>query len=286
MKLAQGYSHFYARWDDPATGEQFNIEGSTPGGLDFVDDDYYRQEARKKGAGPLERGNYLRSMSPREELSSFLTTRADCLRENGRWVDAYATYQRAVDLAPENQFAAELLRMTATDLQRMHGSQQAAAAYPRQEHRLRTDPRVMIPGMPGMPAAQAVAVRPAPDPGFVRPRLTALPSGPAARPVADFRLGYSPPPVPGMQPSPRARFDAMNRRNSVDPSSVGWSSPRTSGNPHTAAWNAPSMQDYLRETNRRAEALMHFARPGLHRSNHGAIPMAPTPRTPNHGTRP
>ena len=70
------------------------------------------------GAGSLEAGNYLKSMSPREELSSFLTTRADCLRENGRWVEAYHIYHKAVELAPQNLFAAGLLHVTGKILQR------------------------------------------------------------------------------------------------------------------------------------------------------------------------
>ena len=56
-----------------------------------------------------------------------------------------------------------------------------------------------------------------------------------------------------------------------------------------------TMQDYLDETARRNKALIRHGRAvlygpygpsGINRSNHGARPMEPVPRTPNYGTRP
>src|SRR6516164_8136330 len=41
LKLVQTNSHLFARWDDPETGERFNIE-CTSRGLNCHSDDYYR----------------------------------------------------------------------------------------------------------------------------------------------------------------------------------------------------------------------------------------------------
>lgn len=245
LKLAQGFSHYYARWDDPATGERFNIEASGPGGLDFHDDDHYREMAREMGVGRLEGGNYFQSMSPREELSSFLTTRADCLRENGRWLEAHSTYQTAVELAPRNLFAVALLQGTTKTLQRMHAAQRAEAAFQRHERRRRTDPRLMIPGMPTVPTVHAFNTR---RPRHGRPMT-------ASQPLSHL-------------------------------TGTGMPHTRTQTNLDGTRWRLPTMQDSLNETNRRNEQLMRYGQPGITRSNHGGMPVAPFPLTPNYGRRP
>lgn len=166
LRLAQGFSHYYVRWDDPATGEQFNIDGSGDG-YAFHADAHYREWPRHLGAEELEQGNYLRSLSPREELSVFLTTRGDCLRANGLGAEALRTYEQAVELAPRNAFADGLRQGLIHELQRAKAQRELAAMLEEQERRRRTDPRVMIPGMPEVPAAHAVSVRPV-APGTTR----------------------------------------------------------------------------------------------------------------------
>jgi hypothetical protein len=106
LRLAQAKSHYFVRWDDP-NGEEFNIEGSGDG-YAFYPDDHFREIPFKISDEELERGNYLQSMSPREELSTFLTTRADVLLGNDLIVEAYQMYRRAVEIAPRNLFAKEL----------------------------------------------------------------------------------------------------------------------------------------------------------------------------------
>lgn len=236
LRLAQSFSHFYARWDDPVSGERFNIEGSNPGGVDFHNEEHYREKAQQMGAGRLEGGNYFKSMSPREELSSFLTTRADCLRENGHWVEALHTYRRAARLAPENLFAAGLLRMTASVVSRMNAVDDLEAIYQRHEQRRRTDPRLMIPGLPAAPSATGVSVRPPVvyDPMPVIPRSPTGPSFPgdrfpaganAWRPV-DWRslnVRAAEPPIGATQrPSGHDVFEKMRRRNDMHSPSGDW----------------------------------------------------------------
>ena len=309
LKLAQGFSHFYARWDDPRTGERFNIEGSNPGGVDFHDDDHYRDRARKKGVGPLEAGNYLQSMSPREELSSFLTTRADCLRENGHVPEAYRMYQQAVDLAPENLFAAWLLEKTERTFRRVHAAQSAEAAYRRHEQRRRTDPRLMIPGMPAIPGARPASIR---SPGnglpdsfqpFPSPVGTGVPtswSPPSPFPPAAWS---EPPPLPqalSQHPASDAASAAVSgtrhlpvfglpvpTSQSSPPATVyGWDRDLRPTNLDGTGWRPTSMQDYVNEQNRRNEALIQQFTPYLHRRPGGSVPPAPTPSTLRQETRP
>ncbi len=94
-------------------------------------------------------------MTPREELSSFLGTRADCLRENGRIIQAFETYREAVKLAPENHFAESLLHATAKTIHRINAARRAEAFFQQHERRRRTDPRLMIPGMPSIPTVHS-----------------------------------------------------------------------------------------------------------------------------------
>ena len=159
LKLVQGLSHFYARWDDPNTGEVFNLEGSYPEGVDFPSDELYKEWPHPLTDTQLEHGNFLKSLSPLEELSSFIAARGDCLRENGRWTEALGTYQQSVELAPQNLFVAGLLRETVKIVRRMQAAQRAEAIYQQHERRRRTDPRLMIPGMPSVPTAFAVNTR-------------------------------------------------------------------------------------------------------------------------------
>jgi len=52
--------------------------------------------------GEKEQANYLKSLTPREELSVFLTTRADSLFFLRRFEEARRAYAEAVKLSPRN----------------------------------------------------------------------------------------------------------------------------------------------------------------------------------------
>ena len=76
--------HLFARWDDPKTGERFNIEASGPG-LTTPGDDYFRTRMYDCGPEVEAEGCYLQSKTPRMELAGFLQGRAWC------WEDATPT---------------------------------------------------------------------------------------------------------------------------------------------------------------------------------------------------
>jgi len=85
LKLVGAQAHLFARWDDPQTGERFNIEGS----YGFADhsDDYYREWPRPISDIDMATGRF-RSFTPRAALAGFLGSRAACLEANDREAEA------------------------------------------------------------------------------------------------------------------------------------------------------------------------------------------------------
>src|SRR5262249_32550659 len=107
LKLVETRGHLFIRWDDPqgrcfVVPETFNVEG-TGSGIASYEDDHYRTwpepwtEADKAG------GWYLKSMTPREELASVLTTRGHCLTDNGRLALAVQVYGWASAVVPDDR---------------------------------------------------------------------------------------------------------------------------------------------------------------------------------------
>lgn len=107
IKLAHARGHVFCRWDDPQGRhpfgrDRFNIEGASLGGHIF-DDDYYRTWPEPIPESDVERGVYLKSLDPAEELASFLSLRGHCLFDNGRIGDARNVYQMCRVLAPRDR---------------------------------------------------------------------------------------------------------------------------------------------------------------------------------------
>ncbi len=252
LRLAQAISHYYVRWDDPVTGEQFNIDVSGDG-WSFHSDEHYKKWPRPINPKILDSSNYLKSLSPREELSTFLTTRADCLRENGRLVEAYRTYRKAIELAPRNRFAADLLHETAMTIHKIQVAQKADTIQGRHAKQLRDDPRMMIPGMPAMPTAHAHASRYRP---LTNINNAMMQTGPLTnlhnQPYrVDFRKLYTAPPIPSMIPPQRYGVSGIEQLNNI--------------RPYDGSVPMTSMQDYLNKTNRHNESLRRYGQPGINR---------------------
>ena len=95
LKLVSAKDHLFARWDTP--DERFNIE-CTNGGLVTESDDRYRAW-RDISPTEEERLGCLRSMTPREELKSFVFERGHCLADNQRFVEAAETFAIACSLS-------------------------------------------------------------------------------------------------------------------------------------------------------------------------------------------
>jgi hypothetical protein len=98
VKLVAAKAHLFLRWDSPT--EKFDMD-ATGKGLNEYDDEHYKQWPFPTTDQEIKENGYLKSMTPAEELSVFLTTRAMCLREAGRMKDAIAAHAAALHLAPD-----------------------------------------------------------------------------------------------------------------------------------------------------------------------------------------
>lgn len=100
LTLVTTKGHLFVRWE--GEGERFNLE-VTGNGLNRFDDDYYRRwPFAITPAEELAEG-YLKSLTPAGELAVFLSIRAMCLQEAGRWPEAAEAFASASKLAPEVQ---------------------------------------------------------------------------------------------------------------------------------------------------------------------------------------
>lgn len=100
LKLVLTKGHVFARWDG-ADGT-FNIETTGDGGTDSYPDEYYGTWPLKWTPQEKKASRYLISLSPAEELASFLASRAHCLLDNGRTREALDAYSAARRLAPKD----------------------------------------------------------------------------------------------------------------------------------------------------------------------------------------
>lgn len=88
LKLVETRAHIFMRWDDPSgqrlgVPEVFNVEGAGEG-IASYGDDHYRTWPEPWTDEEKSAGWYLKSLTPTEELTTFLCLRAECLTDNGR----------------------------------------------------------------------------------------------------------------------------------------------------------------------------------------------------------
>ena len=98
IKLVGTKEHLFCRWDSDK--ERFNIEGASNGGVDYYPDEFYQTWPHRLTELEIKSGEYLRSFTPRQELSIFLQARGNCLRHNGRMPEALAAFSEAHRLMP------------------------------------------------------------------------------------------------------------------------------------------------------------------------------------------
>jgi hypothetical protein len=109
MKLVLAQSHIFCRWD--AENERFNIEGSGDG-VSYYPDEFYRTYPKPISDAEVQRGEFLKSLTPAEELSSFLIDRGMCLDQNGRNPEARAAFAEAHRLMPQSAYHLRQLAMS------------------------------------------------------------------------------------------------------------------------------------------------------------------------------
>ena len=99
LKLVTSKAHVFARWESPDGRERLNIE-ATSQGLNCFPDDYYLAWPVPLTPAEIGSGQYLKSLTPDEEMAVFLSVRGHCLEANGRLPEAQLAYAQAHQLAP------------------------------------------------------------------------------------------------------------------------------------------------------------------------------------------
>jgi len=99
VKLVLAKEHVFCRWD--GLGEKVNVEGASRGMHSF-DDEYYKTWPHPISEAEMKAGYFLNSLSPAEEVASFLASRGHCLLDNGRTEEAQIAYAAAHRLAPKD----------------------------------------------------------------------------------------------------------------------------------------------------------------------------------------
>ena len=97
LKLVKAKGHLFMRWDTPT--EKFDMD-ATGKGLDKYDDEEYKQWPFPLSEQDIRDEDYLKSLSPREELSVFLSIRGACQNDNGQLGDALASFNLADKYVP------------------------------------------------------------------------------------------------------------------------------------------------------------------------------------------
>lgn len=99
LKLVLTKGHCFVRWEDEK--ERFNIEGNGQG-VDTHPDDYYRKWPLPITQSEIDAGQYLKSLTPIEELGVFLEMRGDCLAANNRIPEALLAKAQASRYIPHS----------------------------------------------------------------------------------------------------------------------------------------------------------------------------------------
>ncbi|MES2996031.1 MAG: transglutaminase family protein [Verrucomicrobiota bacterium] len=97
VRLVMSKGHLFCRWDSPE--ERFNIEGTGVGGMTSYPDEFYHTFPNRLSEWELENENYLKSLTPAQELALFLKTRAVCLAQHQRHNEGLVALAQAVRLA-------------------------------------------------------------------------------------------------------------------------------------------------------------------------------------------
>jgi hypothetical protein len=101
--------HLFCRWEDPKTGERFNIEAAGAGGLSDYPDEHYKSWPTKCDPQDIESGSALKTLTMREFLGQKLATRGDYYWHKNQRPEAIESYALAHRLCPANRILYEIL---------------------------------------------------------------------------------------------------------------------------------------------------------------------------------
>lgn len=175
IKLVLAKQHVFCRWDDGK--ERFNIEAASNGGIDYPPDEHYRTWPIAISDTEMKSGEFLKSLTPQEELATFLLQRASCLRAHRRTNEERACLAEALQLMPNSRTLQMAFRSTFGSGIPSHRMQQYIEKQIEQQlppdvrATMPPDPEPKIP-MPGMepqtqfPGAAPRAQTPGVNPNF------------------------------------------------------------------------------------------------------------------------
>lgn len=117
LYLVETRSHLFFRWDDSRgtqlqwrdpdlnlwiPPDRFNVEGACEG-IAYYPDSHYIQWPELWAKIDFDHGRYLRSLTPKEELASFLIQRAECFYDLRKLDDALKAIYYARQLCPDDK---------------------------------------------------------------------------------------------------------------------------------------------------------------------------------------
>jgi hypothetical protein len=101
LRLVNAKAHLFVRWEGEK--DRFNIEFSGDGFASHPDA-HYMKWPFEITEDELKTGFFLKSLSPTEEIATFLEGRAMCLLENNRDDEAYSVFRYAYLLYPNHPY--------------------------------------------------------------------------------------------------------------------------------------------------------------------------------------
>jgi hypothetical protein len=101
VSLVAAHDHLFVRWQRPGEDASRDLE-ATSQGVVFQTDDYYK-EWRKIPEEEIKSGVSLHSLTPQQELATFVQMRAGALQFHKRLPEAVAAYSESAKLWPENR---------------------------------------------------------------------------------------------------------------------------------------------------------------------------------------
>lgn len=101
LKLVSAKGHFFLRWDSPT--ERFDMD-ATGKGMNKYDDERYKKWPFPITDDDIKADGLLQSMTPAQELSTFLSARSACLHAAGRIREAIAAHAAALRFEPNWRF--------------------------------------------------------------------------------------------------------------------------------------------------------------------------------------
>jgi Transglutaminase-like superfamily len=114
LKLVPSKNHLFVRWED--SRERFNVD-ATAQGMNLHDDNHYRRWPFPISREEEQTFGYLKSLTPAEELTTFLALRGHCLLAAGRVPEAIAAHEAALRFSPDSRLQQLILSQVRSDVQ-------------------------------------------------------------------------------------------------------------------------------------------------------------------------